>query len=127
MTTVLSLVSNAYRATIEEQDDTVLWLNHMLAASDIDVTVVLADNAVSYAVRGHDPTALRIGDVEVARPAVVDRDVTALVALGVSVRYVREDLEARGIAAAALVDGVEAISRKELADLMDGADHVWAW
>ena len=127
MTTTLSIVTSAYRATLEEQDDTILWLNHMLANSGIDVSIVLQGNAVNYAVRDQSAAGLRIGDVDVAHPPALDRDVAALIDNGADVYYIREDLDVRGVPEARLVGGVRAIGRKDLPELLDGFDHVWAW
>ena len=64
---VLNIVDTAYRATVEEQDDTVLWLNHMLKNNGLDIGILLQGNAGNYMVRGQDASGLSFGDLEVAQ------------------------------------------------------------
>ena len=127
MPTVLSIVETAYRATLEEQDDTILWLNHMLKTNGLDVSILLRSNAVNYAVRGQDASGLRFGKAELAHPPTIDADLQALLEKGVPVFFVQEDLEERGIPEANLLDGAKAVSRRELPGLLGGFDHVWHW
>jgi sulfur transfer complex TusBCD TusB component (DsrH family) len=124
---VLSIVETAYRATIEEQDDTILWLSHMLKTNGLDLSLLLRSNAVNYAVSGQDASGLRVGDIEVAHPPVIDRDVAVLVDLGVPVYYVSDDARARGIVENRIVDGVKWVSRTELPALFASFDHIWHW
>jgi len=125
--TVLSIVETAYRATLEEQDDTILWLNHMLDTAGLDVSILLRANAVNYAVRGQDASGLRFGKAELAHPPRIDADLQALLEKGVAVYFVREDLEERGIADAGIIDGAKGVSRRELPGMLGGFDHVWHW
>lgn len=124
---VLSIVGTAYRATIEEQDDTILWLTSMCSSAGLDVSLLLRDNAVNYAVRGQDASGLRFGDVEVANPPAVDRDLEDLVAKGIGVRYVAEDLAERGVGESRLVAGAKPVTRTELPGLFAQFDQVWNW
>ena len=124
---VLSIVETAYRATLEEQDDTIVWLNHMLKNNGLDVTLLLRANAVNGAVKGQDASGLSVGDVPVPHPPVLDQDRAELAGKGVPLYYVREDAEERGIPEDRLIDGIKAISRKELPGLLGGFDQVWHW
>jgi sulfur transfer complex TusBCD TusB component (DsrH family) len=124
---ILALVETAYRGTLEEQDDTVLWLTHMLQNAGLDQTVVLAGNAVNYAVRGQDASGLRFGDTALENPPRIDHDLEQLMDKGVPVYFVSEDASERGIGADRLIDGVKPIARRELPSLLGGYDQVWSW
>lgn len=126
-TKVLAMVETAYRGILEEQDDTVLWLTHMLQNGGLDQTIVLAGNAVNYAVRGQDASGLRFGDETLDHPPQIDHDLEALVEKGVPVYYVSDDAADRGIPTDRIIEGVKPVSRRELPSLLDGFDQVWSW
>src|SRR5262245_15879864 len=114
MAKYLSIVDSAYRATIEEQDDTALWFSHAMKNGGADLSIVLRGDAVNYAIKGQDATGLRFGARAVKGPNL-PRDVAALVGRGVPLYVVAEDLALRGIAAGQLVPGVETIPRSQIA------------
>ena len=49
---LLNIVELAYRAVMEEQDDTILWLLAAMQGAGGAHTVVLRGNAVNYAIAG---------------------------------------------------------------------------
>jgi hypothetical protein len=124
---VLNIVETAYRATLEEQDDTILWLSQMLKKNGLDLSVLLRSNAVNYAVQGQDASGLRFGDMDLAHPPTIDHDVRSLVENGVPVYYVNEDAVERGISETQLIGDLKAVSRKDLPGLIDEFGQVWHW
>jgi sulfur relay (sulfurtransferase) DsrF/TusC family protein len=127
MAKILSIVETAYRATIEEQDDTILWFNHILKNAGADITILLRANAVNYAVKGQDASGLRFGELSQTHPPELDKDVTALIAKGVPVYMVNEDAAERGLGEEELVNGVQKVSRSSLPRLLDQFDQIWHW
>jgi sulfur relay protein TusB/DsrH len=123
---ILNLVETAYRGTLEEQDDTVLWLSRALKGAGADLTVVLRGNAVNYAVRQACPP-LAIGSAIIKHPARPNDDLTQLLAKGAKVYVIREDLAERGIGEDRCVAEAQPLARAEVVDLMESHDQVWHW
>ena len=124
---VLSIVESAYRATLEEQDDTVLWFSYTVASAGANVDVLLRGNAVNYAVAGQDASGLSFGDRRQTQPPRIDEDVLRLLQAGARVFAVAEDLATRGIESTDLVTGIETIKIAALAKLLESYQHVWHW
>jgi intracellular sulfur oxidation DsrE/DsrF family protein len=124
---VLSIVEQAYRGTVEEQDDTILWLSHMLKNAGADLNILLRSNAVNYAVKGQDASGLTIGGVPLTVPPTIDKDVEALIAAGVTVYAVQEDLDDLGIPKGDLIGGIQTVARSGVAGLFDKHHTVWYW
>ena len=127
MAKILSIVERAYHGTIEEQEDTILWLSHMVKNAGADISILLRGNAVNYGVMGQDASGLSFGDVKLSVPPRIDDDVEALASSGAKVYVVEEDLQDRGIGNDELVSGVSLVKRSALAGLFDQHDAVWQW
>jgi intracellular sulfur oxidation DsrE/DsrF family protein len=123
----LNIVSTAYRATIEEQDDTIVWITHAMKGAGADIDVLLKGNAINYAVKGQNAAGLSFGGIAQTHPPDIERDVKSLVDKGVNVHVIEEDVAERGLERNELIDGLKPVSRKGVAKLLDGYDHVWHW
>lgn len=124
---VLNIIESAYRATIEEQDDTIVWLSHALKAAGADLGVLLRGNAVNYAVRGQEAGGLAFGAWRQTQPPRIANDIAALPAKGVAIYVLAEDLAERGLEAGDLVPGLERVTRDGLPGLFAAHDQVWHW
>ena len=127
MAKILSIVETAYRATIEEQDDTVLWLSHMLKNAGADISVLLRANAVNYAVKGQDASGLSFGEMKMSHPPEIDKDLEKMIEKGVPLYVVEEDAGDRGLSDEELIGGIKKVKREALPELIDQHDQVWQW
>ncbi|HET6340086.1 MAG TPA: hypothetical protein VFG30_43050 [Polyangiales bacterium] len=124
---VLQIVESAYRGTLEEQDDTIVWLTHCLQAAGAEQSVLLKDNAVNYVLTGEDSSGLSFGRWQQTHPPQIASQIAALISKNVSVNVVYEDLEARGLVDVARVAGVNLVARRNLPQLLEEHDQVWHW
>jgi hypothetical protein len=124
---ILQVIVSAYRGTLEEQDDTVVWITHALKGAGADLGVLLRGNAVNYAARGQDASGLSFGASKQTQPPRIDDEIARLVAKGVPVSYVAEDAAERGLRPAELVEGVTPVRAGDVPSLFEAYDQVWHW
>jgi hypothetical protein len=124
---VINIVSTGYRATLEEQDDTVLWLMQALKGAGAEVDVVLRNSAASYAVTGHDAAGLAFGERRQTQPPRLGDDLARMLAGGARVYVVEEDLRERGIEREELAPGFKLLPEAQLPKLLADYSAVWSW
>lgn len=124
---VLHVVQSAYRGTLEEQDDTVLWLAQALKGAGQEPAVLLRGNAVNYLVKDQDASGLTFGDKRQTQPPRLAQDVERIIGKGLAVHVVSQDLEERGIPADTLLTGATPVGRSSLPELFAAYEQVWYW
>lgn len=124
---ILHIVESAYRATVEEQDDTVLWFTQVIKGAGAQVDVLLRGNAVNYAARGQSVEGFAVGGWRQTQPPRIERDIGALLGKGVRVYALADDLAERGLHGEPLLPGVEPLAMKDLPAVMQGCERVWHW
>ena len=123
----LNVISTAYRATLEEQDDPIVWITHAMKGAGADLDVLLRGNAVNYAVASQDPAGVVIGKLSIEHPVYPQKNLLKMKQAGIPVHVIREDVEERGIPLESLVKDFELISGSELPNLFSQYDQVWHW
>lgn len=124
---VLQIIESAYRGTLEEQDDTIVWLTACLQTAGADVTVLLKDNAVNYVIEGEDGSGLRFGAWSQSNPPRIAAQIRQLLDKHVRVHAVREDLARRGLAEEQRLEGVRLIAKRDIPQLTEEHDRVLHW
>ncbi len=124
---VLNIVEAAYRGTLEEQDDTIVWICHAMKGASADIDVLLRGNAVNYAVKAQDASGLSFGGARQTQPPQLANDLVKLKGKGAKIFVVDDALRERGIEPSELIEGVDSVSRDRLAKLFGDYDQVWHW
>jgi hypothetical protein len=123
----LNIAESAYRGTLEEQDDTIVWITRAIKGAGGDVDMLLRGNAVNYGVKTQDASGLAFGAWRQTRPPRLAEDLAGAIEKGIAVFVVAEDLAERGLTPADLIAGTEAITRANIARLLGRYDQVWHW
>jgi len=123
----LQIVTAAYRCNIEEQDDPVLWISQAMKAAGADLHLLLEGQAVDYAAKGQEASGLSFGGKKQTQPPRIEDDLKRLVATGAQVFALDEDVAARGLERADLIEGIKGVSRADLARLFADYNQIWRW
>ncbi|MCG8358625.1 MAG: DsrE family protein [Kiloniellales bacterium] len=124
---VLNVIETAYRATLEEQDDPVIWISHAMKGAGAELDVLLRANAVNYAVKAQAVEPLAFGDRQQGHSPQLADDISALIDKDVAVYVVEQDLSNRGVQAEELIAGLKPLPFDQLPALFKRYDQVWHW
>jgi len=124
----LNIVESGYRAVMEEQNDTILWVLAAMQGAGAEHTIVLRGNAVNYAVAGQGAPGLTVGEWKQTQAPRMDKDVIDLMEKRkIPVYVIEEDLVARGIEKRDVVPGAKLLGSKMLPKLMAEYQIVSHW
>jgi sulfur relay (sulfurtransferase) DsrF/TusC family protein len=124
---VLNIISSGYRATLEEQDDTVVWLTHAMKSAGADVDVLLRQTAVNYLIEGQEAAPLSFGARTQKHGPDVHGQVGSLLDKGVMVFALEEDIVRRGLTNASRLRGAKLVKQSNIPELLSQYDQVWHW
>ena len=124
---ILQVLESAYRGTLEEQDDTVVWISHAMKGAGAELGLLLRGACVNYAVRGQDASGLAFGERRQTQPPQLEQELARLAGKGVEVAYVEDDADERGLRRADLIDGVRPVRAADLPRIFESYDLVWQW
>jgi intracellular sulfur oxidation DsrE/DsrF family protein len=123
----LNIIEAGYRATLEEQDDPIVWLTHAMKGAGADLTVLLRGNAVNYTVKAQGVPPLVIGARRQKHGPRLPEAVSSLIDKGVDVYVCKEDLADRGLDDEELIGGLKMVRKAEVPKLLQSYDQVWHW
>lgn len=123
---ILSVLSHTEYGNLEDSDIG-LFASAFAPVANQNLTLLLREDAVNYAVRGQDGTGIKIAGTPVQPGFMIETDLKALQQTKIPVYAVREDLEERGIKQDDVIPGVQLLSKKELGKFIDRFDTVWNW
>jgi sulfur relay (sulfurtransferase) DsrF/TusC family protein len=127
MKKILQIVESAYRGTLEEQDDTVIWLSHIMKDAGSDLDILLRGNSVHYLVRKQDASGLMFGNKKQTQPPRIMDDISKIIKKGVTIHFVSEDAYERGIDQEEMISEVKKILRNELPTFFSNYQHILHW
>lgn len=124
---VLNIVCSAYRATLEEQDDTVLWITQVLRRAGAEVDLLLRASAANYVVKDQHVSPLNIGGRVQRHAPDVHQQVKELAESGANIIVLEEDLQQYGHLGCPKLPEARIVGSGELPSLFSGYDAVWHW
>jgi hypothetical protein len=124
---VINIIASAYRATLEEQDDTIVWLSHTLRRAGADIDLLLRETASNYAIEGQQVRRLSIGGRTQRNAPDVHGAVRQLAEAGSRIFLIEEDIGRYGLSGAPRLPQAQLVASAELPALLSSYDSVWHW
>ena len=123
----LNILSTAYRATLEEQDDTIVWLTHVLRRAGADIDLLLRASASNYVVEGQQVAPLAIAGRTQRNAPDVHGAIRDLAEGGAGLFVLEEDIDRYGLLDCPKLQQAQVVRSGDLAKLLSGYDSVWHW
>jgi sulfur transfer complex TusBCD TusB component (DsrH family) len=123
---ILSVLSHTEYGNLEDSDIG-LFASAFAPVTGSQMTMLLTEDAVNYAVRGQDGTGIKIAGGTVQPGFLIETDLKSVQEAKIPVYAFKEDLDQRGISPGELIPGVKLMSRQEFGKLVDQFDTVWNW
>ena len=124
---ILNILSNPYRATLEEQDDTIIWLSHAMTGAGASIDLLLTGQAVNYAMEDQNACGLFIGGIKQSCPPDICREIGNLINKGGEVFLEKESIELLGIEEKNILEGIKVTRQADCAELFSSYQHIWYW
>jgi hypothetical protein len=124
---LLNILAGGYRATLEEQDDTIVWLSQVLKRAGAEIDLLLRASACNYVVEGQQVRPLAIGGRVQRNAPDVHGAVRDLAGAGSALFVVEDDLAAYGLGNAPRLAAARLVGSGELPALLSSYDAVWHW
>lgn len=123
---ILSVLSHTEYGNLEDSDIG-LFASAFAPVTGNQMTLLLSEGAVNYAVRGQDGTGVTIAGGTVQPGFLIETDLQSVQDAKIPVYAVKEDLEERGLSERDLINGVKILKKDEFGKFVDEFDTVWNW
>jgi len=123
---ILSVLSHTEYGNLEDSDIG-LFASAFAPVTSNQMTLLLSEDAVNYAVRGQDGTGIKIAGGTVQPGFLIETDLQSLQDSKIPVYAVKDDLEERGLSERDLISGVKILRKDEFGKFVDQFDTVWNW
>ena len=123
---ILSVLSHTEYGNLEDSDIG-LFASAFAPVTSTQMTLLLSEDAVNYAVRGQDGTGIKIAGGTVQPGFLIETDLQSLQDSKIPVYAVKDDLEKRGLSERDLISGVKILRKDEFGKFVDQFDTVWNW
>jgi sulfur relay (sulfurtransferase) DsrF/TusC family protein len=123
---ILSVLTHTEYGNLEDSDIG-LFASAFAPVAGSQMTILLAEDAVNYGVRGQEGTGIKIAGTPVQPGFLIETDVQSVQQANIPVYAFQEDLEERGLGPTELIPGIKLVSRNEYGKFVDQFDTIWNW